>query len=310
MKKMTQKNQKVWLDFGNTNQSIFISGSGRSGTTWLQEIINYNNQYRILFEPFHKHYVPLLQHWAYRQYIRPDSREKKYIVPATKILSGKIRNEWIDKDNGKKITNKRIIKDIRTQFLLKWLNSVFPRVPIIMIMRHPCAVANSKLALGWNSQLNQHLNELFLQKDLVTDFLEPFVKLSKSVEEDFERHILLWCFEYFVPLSQFDKGDIFLIFYENLCINYELEIMRLFLYLGKNYSEKIYLKHKTPSSQAMMNSAIVQGKNPINSWRMNISDGQIKTANNILSNFGLNKIYNQNDLPLIDPDEAWSLFSN
>jgi hypothetical protein len=305
---MTQKNQKIWFDFGNANQSIFISGSGRSGTTWLQEIINYDNQYRVLFEPFHKQKVPILQDWYYRQYIRSESREKKFINPARKILSGKIRNAWIDKDNTKIIANKRIIKDIRTQFLLKWVKSMFPKIPIIMIMRHPCAVAQSKLALGWNSELDQHVQELFLQKDLVQDYLSPYFGLINTIKDDFEKHILLWCLEYYVPLMQFQEGEILVLFYENLCVNYNHEIERLFSFLGFRFSEKIYSKHKTPSSQAMANSAIVQGKNPINAWRKNVSKQQIHAAISILNYFNLDAVYNENDMPIIEPEVAWSIF--
>jgi hypothetical protein len=36
-------------DFRNT---IFLAGTGRSGTTWLSNIINYKNEYRYMFEPF------------------------------------------------------------------------------------------------------------------------------------------------------------------------------------------------------------------------------------------------------------------
>ena len=35
-------------DYRNT---IVLAGSGRGGTTWIAEIINYANEYRFIFEP-------------------------------------------------------------------------------------------------------------------------------------------------------------------------------------------------------------------------------------------------------------------
>ena len=40
------------LNYSPSN-TVLIAGSGRSGTTWLSEILNYNNDYRSIFEPFY-----------------------------------------------------------------------------------------------------------------------------------------------------------------------------------------------------------------------------------------------------------------
>lgn len=291
-------------------QTIFISGSGRSGTTWLQEIINYDNSYRILFEPFHIDKVDILKGWHYRQYIRPNSKDLRYIKPANQILSGNIRNAWIDKDNDPLINKKRIIKDIRTQFLLGWVHTAFPDIPILMIMRHPCAVANSKLALGWNANLDQHIKELYAQKELVDDHLKPHTGLLNEIKDDFEKHILLWCLEYYVPLKQFQSNQILMIFYEQLCKDFPNQINRIFEFLKKEYGNEIFDKHKVPSSQVREDSAILKGKNPVNEWRKKISKGQINRAIEILKRFGLDAVYNQTDFPLMSPEDVFSIFSN
>lgn len=40
------------LDHRDEN-SVFLAGFGRSGTTWIFDIINYKNEYRYTFELFH-----------------------------------------------------------------------------------------------------------------------------------------------------------------------------------------------------------------------------------------------------------------
>ena len=79
-----------------------------------------------MFEPFHCKKVTLLKGWRYHQYLRSDNRDEKFLEPATTILGGKIRNEWIDQFNRKRIVRKRLIKDIRANLLLKWIRENFP----------------------------------------------------------------------------------------------------------------------------------------------------------------------------------------
>jgi hypothetical protein len=42
-------------------------------------------------------------------------------------------------------------------------------MPIILLLRHPCAVVASRLALGWKDNLFETME----QEDLVEDFLLP-----------------------------------------------------------------------------------------------------------------------------------------
>lgn len=104
---------RLMVDTGDYRRTVFLAGTGRSGTTWVEELINAKNDFRIMFEPFHSDKVELVSDWNYRQYLRCSDRTEKFLQSATAILSGNIRNEWIDCFNRKLISRKRIIKDIR-----------------------------------------------------------------------------------------------------------------------------------------------------------------------------------------------------
>ena len=69
----------MFIDTGNIKNTIFIAGSGRSGTTWLMEMINYKNQFRPIFEPFHNKYNSLLKNWKYRQYLSENNVDDKFM---------------------------------------------------------------------------------------------------------------------------------------------------------------------------------------------------------------------------------------
>ncbi len=289
--------RKYYIDYNKNYQStIFLAGIGRSGTTWVSEIINYRNEYRYIFEPFFPRDVDICKNFRYRQYIRPDNRDKKFIEPAKSILSGKLRNYIADYRNKKFFSNKRVIKDIRTNLLLKWLFVNFPGIQIILLFRHPCAVAYSKLKLNWNT----HLEEFLSQEELVEDFLNPFKKEIEKAKSVFEKHIFLWCIENYVPLKQFNKGEIHLAFYENFCENPRYEIERLFSFLNKRFDEEVLMNLKNPSSLSRKESAIITGDSLINSWKKHITKEQIRRAIEILAIFGLDRIYAEDSIPNIE----------
>ncbi len=88
----------------------------------------------------------------------------------------------------------------------------FPGMPIVLLLRHPCAVVASRLDLGWKDNLSETME----QKELVEDFLLPMEAEIRAAKDDFERHLFLWCIDNYVPLKQLGPQDVHLAFYENL----------------------------------------------------------------------------------------------
>jgi len=292
------------IDKNDYRNSIFIAGSGRSGTTWLQEIINYQNEYRILFEPFYPEKVDIISDWQPFQYLNASVDSQEYNDPAKAVLSGNIRNNWVDKYNRRLFSNKRIIKDIRANLILFWMKQKFPELPIVLIMRHPCAVANSKVQANWDDNLSHYLS----QEKLMEDFLNPLKSQIKTFESSFDKHICSWCIENLIPLKQFQENEIYITFYEYLCVKPEEEIKKIFTYLRKTYSPKV-LKHiKIPSLETSKRSAIISGTDLVSSWRKNINDKHKARSLEILSFFGLDKIYADGDLPIVESSFILEIF--
>ena len=257
-----------------------------------------------MFEPFHSNKIDLLSDWNFRQYLRPSDRSDKYLKPATAILSGNIRSDWIDKYNRRLFSRKRLIKDIRAQHILRWIYINFPEIPIVLLLRHPCAVANSKLKLGWDA----HLQDFLVQDALMEDFLNPFKRLLQTAKNNFEKHILMWCVENYVPLKQFSEGEILIVFYEDICRNPKQEIQRILAFIGEEFSAAFNSGFSKPSAESRKESAIVSGSDLIGSWRESISDDQTARSVEILGVFGLREIYNESEFPLLTGSEVLKLF--
>jgi len=73
----------------------------------------------------------------------------------------------------------------------------------------------------------------------------------------------------------------------------------VFFFIGEGEStdNRLYKKFNKPSQTCHNESAILKNSNLIDRWRRVLSDSQIKRGINILSKFGLEKIYNYSLMP-------------
>ncbi len=262
----------------------------------MSEIINHRNGFRLLFEPFHPGRVGICKNFRRKQYLRPDDRREEYLQAARKILAGKIRSPWTDRFNRKFVARRRLIKDIRANLLLGWMRETFPGMPMILLFRHPCAVAASRIALGWRDTLSKTME----QEELVEDFLGPVEAEIKAARDAFERHLFSWCIENYVPLRQFGPEEIHLAFYENFVVHPEDEIRRLFAFLGEDFDGRVYgpLRRPSPLSRKRESPSV-------DAWRRFVTDSQLERTVEVLGIFGLDSVYGEGAMP--DPSGARSL---
>jgi hypothetical protein len=295
---------QLYLDRApDLRRTVFLAGSGRSGTTWLADIVNYRNDYRYIHEPFHRHQVRLCRAFGYRQYLRPEVRDPRFLEPARRILTGRLRSLWADQHNRTALPHRRFVKEVRANLFLKWLHGNFAEVPIVLLLRHPCAVASSRLKVDWSGGAD--LRQFLKQPDLMQDHLEPYRDLLEGTDDLFERMIVFWCVENLVPLRQLGRGQVHVLFYESLCVDAESEIRRLFAFLEMPFEHEVLERAGRPSQATRRDSAVVMGGSLVEGWRTHISTGQVTRATDILERFGLDRLYAGESMPVLPAaDEA------
>jgi len=272
---------------GDHTETVFLAGSGRSGTTWLSGLVNHDSGYRQVFEPFHPGKVEDFRGFGSKQYLRPGDRREEFLEPARKAVTGQLRSGWTDR-GGALVVRRRLVKDIRANLLLGWLAENFPGMPIVLLMRHPCAVVSSRLALGWRDNLDEAMG----QGDLVEDHLLPVEERIRAARDPFERHLFLWCIDNHVPLRQFSPGAIHLCFYENLVLDPEPELRRLFAFVGRDFDDGVLGKLGRPSFTSRW------GERPsVDGWRSRVSGERLEGAVEVLGLFGLDRVYGAGPMP-------------
>jgi hypothetical protein len=281
------------------NRSILVAGTARSGTTWLGDLIASQIPCRILFEPFNPDLVPEYHNFRYFQYMRPGSENPKFRAFARMVFTGEIRNRWVDHQNEQIVSEYRLIKEIRANLALKWLHDNFPEIPIIFLMRHPCAVVSSRMELGWAT--DSDIQPFLSQPDLVADHLCDQLEFIRNAKTEEEKHAIIWSISNLVPLKQFQPGELKIIYYEHLCTQPEFVLPAIFTSMGQRYEVTAMDKINRPSQTTRETSAVVNGKDRLSLWKQKLTPLQIDNILRMVEKFGLNDTYNDSLLPVSKP---------
>ena len=290
-----------WLN--NYAEVIWVIGDGRSGSTWVSSLINHDKRYREMFEPFHPQLVSGMNFLLPHQYIRPRDSNKQLEMIASRVFSGRFKNRRVDSESHSLFYKGLLIKDIFANLFSCWVSVHFPEVKIILLIRNPFSVALSKYKLKNWFWVTDPL-ELLEQHALYEDYLQPFEDLIRKISSEGNyllRQILIWSIINYVPLCQFKRGQIHLIFYEDVFTNPSHEISKVFGFIKPHMGNRpVDLDRESvdrPSRFSEHESNIVRGTMPVTSWKNELTSRQIDAGCEILQCFGFADLYNDNGMP-------------
>jgi hypothetical protein len=272
-------------DLRNT---VLVAGAPRSGTTWIAELLSSAAPTRLMFEPFNPDLVKAFAAFNHFQYMCPEKSSPELYRFSARVFRGDIRNAWIDRQIDTLRPSRRVVKDVRTNLMLGWLHHQFPEVPIILIVRHPCAVVASRLKLGWAT--DEDIERLVSQSDLLEDYLESKMEVIASAQSAAEKHAVIWCVFNLVPLRQLAGLPQNVFFYEALKSDPAIELPRLFEAAGLPYSNSA-LAAATRASMTSRQSEAPLVDEQIPRWRSELSAPQIAGIQRIVDAFGLSDLY-------------------
>lgn len=267
--------------------SILVAGTARSGTTWLGDILAGPNG-RILFEPFHPRKVAAIAHLHYFPYLRPEEKNPPLEAYARQVFTGVVRHPWIDREVSQLRPTFRVIKEIRANLCLKWLQVQFPEVPQILLVRHPCAVTLSRRQLGWAT--DSDIESFLAQPTLLEDHLNPCLDIICRAQTELEKHAVIWCISHLVPLRQFAPGELTLVFYEDLCLQPQRELARIAQVVQRPLAAAPASLAR-PSATTTAASAVLTGDDRVTRWQNSLSSVEIGQVLDIVAAFGLDHLY-------------------
>ncbi|MGD8307147.1 MAG: hypothetical protein PVF17_10875, partial [Ignavibacteria bacterium] len=128
------------------NKPIFITGHGRSGTTWIGDTFKQAPGALYYVEPCNPKVVKTGNYSHWFRYVPADSNDSYFescLDPAFKglIAAG---STWLKQPYRRFLTGKRvIIKEVAALLLLEWVYKRY-QPDVLFVFRHPCAVALSE----------------------------------------------------------------------------------------------------------------------------------------------------------------------
>jgi hypothetical protein len=206
-----------------------IAGFGRSGTTWVQDVLATANSLRAVFEPLHPIVIPdeTIHPYCYRdgevddpalyrflhKYFYEDfhSLWVDYRVIWPKLLPAqadlwsrhalkRVLNYNIQAKNNflhfrdQRRHKQRIIKFVRANLILSWLQKVFG-ARIVFIIRHPAPVVASQMRASRSWDPQQNLARYRGDSQLLDVLNDGLKKLLFRSLDGVEAYALSWCVE-------------------------------------------------------------------------------------------------------------------
>jgi len=287
---------------------IFIFTSGRSGGTWLTEMICTTRGMRYSLEP-----LSLELSYNSRAKNLSELRDGYNFVDDSKdlqllknyfndITNGKIdiQNPWkINKPYFNILTDRTVFKICKALPLIDWFYKNF-QAYFIYFFRHPIASALSMKEHNFRYEIEDYLNNSYYRKKYLNYDLYKLAKKTNSEGSPILKYILRWTLENIALLRFFlskERKNFFFLSYEELvtkpinCINYlshncALDKYKMIDYLGipsattmKNFSSDTY----GPNSQL------------IKKWQEKLDNKTITDCFNLINSYGIS-IYSENSL--------------
>ena len=282
---------------------VLVVGSGRSGTSWLGQMVQAAGSYISVFEPLHPGHVPgAVPLWG--RYLRPSNTYPPFERFFDRLVSGGGLTRWSDQENKgagsrfhpapwlrRLLRPPRVIKMIRANLMLGWLRQRY-QLPVIYVVRHPAATIASWLKLGWSGRLSHFSG----QTDLIADHLAGR-DVRWHTTDPVEALATRWAIENLVPISQMRCQGWTVATYEELLADPRREVTRVLEKLGLPFTEQVSLTINRPSISTHNHSTTGTAAQRLSRWQSELSREQIDTILSVLQSFEI-ALYGRGPMPL------------
>lgn len=292
----------------DASRAALLLGSGRSGTTWLGEVIAGQCRSRLMFEPFH----PLWnRHEDTRLFMAPEATHQFLEAAVNRVLSGRLRKRQVDQVLIRCFPRGRVVKDIHTTNLVGWFRHHHPDVPVAYVVRHPIATSYSRLRGGEWFGIATYLESPAGREDIedspAAAWLPPYDEFAGHAEP-LVRLVAEWCIENAYPLELAGSDDgIAVTFYENAVVDPQLHVGRLIdlcapaLVRGPAPRPALAELRKPSAKDSFGTAAAAvheaDWSRALDRWRNQLPAGLIADCLGVLEAFGLGGLYGEHPMP-------------
>jgi hypothetical protein len=300
--------------------NIVVLGFGRSGTTWIADIISKILGQLILFEPLHPSVTDLAARVSYSSLNSNGSSELLRSF-YDKVLNKKLRKKWLMRnhvpDRLERVSDGFLdtlweecsiagFKEIRANFMMEWFMKELD-AKIVFIMRHPGATISSIKGrpnfweFGWPGTYNLFLQRTIYHKHYREHQIANHIDLVKSAATYAEKCAVMWAITHAIALPELERLGLPIFFYEEF-YDYPFASTRALMhYLGQGDASIHPSYLFTPSMTTLMTIHGIRileeerARKGIAFFEEKLSEKELADIMRIVQAFGI-KIYDHNGL--------------
>lgn len=280
---------------GGPRQVVWVIGDGRSGTSWVADLLARTCNYRQLYEPFHPGKVRMFEGYRLNHYQRRGTRNDDLEARLGDVFAGRVASRRVNQDTNRFRYDGLLVKDVFATLIAAWTIEKFPQVKPVLQVRNPFPVALSK-AKRPNWLWTSGPRELLRQHWLLKDHLEPHADFLKHVEaqgDPFLNHVAVWAILHYCLFRDVDARSLHVVKFRRILRDPTTEMRQLLDYLGEqdadaNVPPEILRRAARYSDAASVQQ--VKG-NRDQSWADELTAIQIRRGKDVLEHFGLARLF-------------------
>ena len=254
---------------GSTKNDILLLSSGRSGSTWLMEVIASEPGIRFVNEPLRPEYVAKLKLPTELDSLPADERK---ILGVPSPAEDRFRALFADYRMTRTFgpydffspqfhwsTTRRIIKDVYAASIADWIQEQSFGFKTIYLIRHPIPTALS-MSRGCTLRIEANLKHPTFAEKFLNQQLVEFSWWMLEHGSELEKRVLEWCLDNIVPwtIVKTRPRDWLVITYEELMLSPDRSLQLIADHLGLRHIERLRQAMTRPSASTH-NSRVKRG---------------------------------------------------
>ena len=281
---------------------ILVTGSHRSGSTWVGQMLSRAPGVSYIHEPFsilHRPGICVARFTRWFPYLCRDN-EDPYIGPIGDMLefryrvgaearatrsardAGRLLRDWARFSQARRRGDRPVVKDPIAVFSAEWLWASFDVAPVVLV-RHPAAFASSLKRLQWTHPFEDFLDQPLLMRDVLSPFEQEVREFAAWDHPIVDQSILLWkVIHHTIALYRDRHPEWLFVRHEDLARDPIGGFAGIFDRLGLRFdraAESQIRAHSDPSNPTEVTEAGVvkrDSRSSIWTWKSRLSDEEIE----------------------------------